>query len=43
MPLIKAMEEMNQAPNGEKKLKLLGLDGWKRIDALDASLSRQLK
>jgi len=41
-PLLKAIEGMGQQPSGEKKLKMLGLDGWKRIDTLDASLSKQL-
>lgn len=41
--LIKVIEGMSQQPDGEKKLKMLGLDGWKRIDTLDASLSKQLR
>lgn len=40
--LLKVIEGMGQQPNGEKKLKMLGLDGWKRIDTLDAALSKQL-
>ena len=41
-PLLNAIEKMSQQPGGEKKLKMLGLDGWKRIDALDAELTKQL-
>lgn len=40
--LLKVIEGMGQQPGGEKKLKMLGLDGWKRIDTLDAALSKQL-
>ncbi|MDD5277596.1 MAG: hypothetical protein PHR16_16140, partial [Methylovulum sp.] len=43
LPLLKVIETMQQQPDGEKKLKMLGLDGWKRIDTLDASLSKQLR
>lgn len=42
-PLLKAIEGMQGQDIGERKLKMLGLDGWKRIDALDASLSKQLR
>ncbi len=42
-PLLKVIEGMQQQPAGEKNLKMLGLDGWKRIDSLDASLSKQLR
>lgn len=42
-PLLKVIEGMQQQPTGEKNLKMLGLDGWKRIDTLDASLSKQLR
>jgi len=42
-PLLKVIEAMQQQPSGEKNLKMLGLDGWKRIDTLDASLSKQLR
>jgi hypothetical protein len=42
-PLIKVIEAMSQQPEGEKNLRLLGLDGWKRFDDLDASLSKQLR
>ena len=41
--LLKVIETMQQQPAGEKNLKMLGLDGWKRIDALDASLTKQLR
>lgn len=41
--LLKVIEAMGQQPSGEKKLKMLGLDGWKRIDTLDAALSKQLR
>lgn len=43
MPLIKVIETMQQQPDGEKNLKMLGLDGWKRIEALDTSLAKQLR
>lgn len=42
-PLLKVIEGMQDQEIGERKLKMLGLDGWKRIDALDASLSKQLR
>ncbi|ASF46065.1 PhnD/SsuA/transferrin family substrate-binding protein [Methylovulum psychrotolerans] len=42
-PLLKIIETMQQQPDGEKNLKMLGLDGWKRIDALDTSLVKQLR
>ena len=41
--LIKAVESMPKQPAGEKNLKLLGLDGWKRFDTLDPTLSKQLR
>jgi hypothetical protein len=41
--LIKVIEGMGAQPTGEKNLKMLGLDGWKRFDSLDASLSKQLR
>lgn len=41
--LVKVMEGMSQQPTGEKNLRLLGLDGWKRFDSLDPSLSKQLR
>lgn len=41
--LLKTVETMGERPEGEKKLKMLGLDGWKRIDTLDPSLSKQLR
>lgn len=43
MPLLKVIETMQQQPAGGKNLKMLGLDGWKRIDTLDASLTKQLR
>lgn len=42
MPLLNVLESMGKQPDGGKKLKMLGLDGWKRIDALDATLAKQL-
>lgn len=42
IPLLKVIETMGQQPTGENKLKMLGLDGWKRIDTLDATLSKSL-
>jgi len=41
--LLKVIESMQAQPAGEKNLKMLGLDGWKRTDTLDASLSKQLR
>ena len=41
--LIKVIEGMGAQPTGEKNLKMLGLDGWKRFDSLDTSLSKQLR
>lgn len=41
--LIKTIETMGTQPSGERNLRLLGLDGWKRFDTLDASVSRTLK
>lgn len=41
--LVKVVESMGLQPSGEKNLRMLGLDGWKRIDTLDASLSKQLR
>lgn len=41
--LIKAVESMSKQPAGEKNLRLLGLDGWKRFDTLDPTLSKQLR
>jgi hypothetical protein len=43
MPLLKVIESMGQQPSGEKRLKMLGLDGWKRIDTLDTALAKQLR
>ena len=43
MPLLKVIEGMEQQPVGGQKLKMLGLDGWKRIDTLDASATKQLR
>jgi hypothetical protein len=43
LPLLKVIETMQQQAAGEKNLKMLGLDGWKRIDTLDASLIKQLR
>lgn len=42
-PLLSVIEAMAQQPNGEKKLKMLGLDGWKRVDAIDPALAKQLQ
>ncbi|KJV06023.1 hypothetical protein VZ94_14040 [Methylocucumis oryzae] len=42
-PLLSVIEAMAQQPNGEKKLKMLGLDGWKRVDAIDPALAKQLR
>jgi hypothetical protein len=41
--LIKAVESMPKQPAGEKNLRLLGLDGWKRFDTLDPTFSKQLR
>ncbi|MGZ8244435.1 hypothetical protein, partial [Methylomagnum sp.] len=41
--LVKVVEGMGQQPTGEKNLRLLGLDGWKRFDSLDPSFSKQLR
>jgi hypothetical protein len=43
IPLIKILEDMGQQPVGVKNLKLLGLDGWKRVEALEAQYSTQLR
>lgn len=43
IPLVKIIESMVQQPGGEKNLKLLGLDGWKRVDSLDITLSKSLR
>lgn len=42
-PLIKIIEAMSQQPEGEKNLKMLGLDGWKRFDSLDVAQSKSLR
>lgn len=41
--LLKTLEDMTSRPEGEKTLKMLGLDGWKRIPDLDSSISKQLR
>jgi hypothetical protein len=41
--LVKVMEDMGQQPAGARNLRLLGLDGWKRLDSLDPSLSKLLR
>ena len=41
--LIDAIETMSSQPGGERNLRMLGLDGWKRFDTLDAALSRTLR
>ena len=41
-PLLKVIEAMGQQPKGVQELKMLGLDGWKRIDTLDAAVVKQL-
>ncbi len=42
MPLLKVIEDMGPH-TGEKQLKMLGLDGWKRVDSLDADLTGALR
>lgn len=41
--LLKTLEDMNARPEGEKTLKMLGLDGWKKVSDLDSSISKQLR
>ena len=41
-PLLKIIEAMGQQPKGVQELKMLGLDGWKRIDTLDPAVVKQL-
>lgn len=41
--LINAVESMGSLPEGERNLKLLGIDGWRRFDTLDPSLSKDLR
>lgn len=41
-PLIKVIENMGQQATGEKQLKMLGLDGWKRVETLDTALAKPL-
>jgi hypothetical protein len=43
VPLLKILEDMSQQPAGVKNLKLLGLDGWKRVESLEALYSTQLR
>jgi hypothetical protein len=43
VPLIRIIESMNQQPEGETNLKMLGLDGWKRVETLEPALSRSLR
>jgi hypothetical protein len=42
-PLLKILEDMGQQPIGVKDLKLLGLDGWKRVESLEALYSARLR
>jgi len=41
-PLVKILEDMGRQPVGVKNLKLLGLDGWKRVESLETLYSNQL-
>lgn len=41
-PLLKVIENMGQQAAGEKQLKMLGLDGWKRIESLDTAVAKPL-
>ncbi|MGR8934356.1 MAG: hypothetical protein ACU837_08210 [Gammaproteobacteria bacterium] len=41
-PLLKVIENMGQHDSGEKRLKMLGLDGWKRVETLDSALVKPL-
>lgn len=41
-PLLKVIENMGQQAAGEKQLKMLGLDGWKRVESLDTALAKPL-
>lgn len=42
-PLVKILEDMDKQPAGVTDLKLLGLDGWKRVETLEAPYSAQLR
>ena len=37
------LEHMNQDPDGLKDLKMIGLDGWKRIETLPAATQKLLR
>jgi hypothetical protein len=42
-PLLKILEDMDKRPEGVTNLRLLGLDGWKRAETLEAPYSTQLR
>ncbi|WP_333687314.1 PhnD/SsuA/transferrin family substrate-binding protein [Methylococcus capsulatus] len=42
-PLVEILGDMDKKPEGVTNLKLLGLDGWKRVETLEAPYSTQLR
>jgi hypothetical protein len=41
--MMEALERMSLDPEGVKDLKMIGLDGWKRIEALPPSAQKLLR
>ena len=41
--MMDTLEHMNQDPDGLKDLKMIGLDGWKRIETLPAATQKLLR